>query len=863
MAVKYIKIYPTCDIHLLLNGPGGSKTTYQLHVRDTIRTDENLSADVAATKYTDNEPTIATISLTGLITPEAVGETFCRVRHTDVDSSDPANPKTFVSEIIVRIRVREDIKELWIGNNQVTLYEKEDNYVLSVYAIFNDDTIGDISSHPYLTFSPSNTGKVRINNTNDKGRMKGHSATGSTPVKIKVEYKALSDEVEAFVEPRLTAPKPILELIYGDGDFKKRRNILLLSEGFYARDKPLFRRIATLITNRLFTSQINTPYHILKDNFNVWAVFDPSPEEGISAGAFISKAGISVNGQLTQGGRPLPAFDIKPAKRNEDPNIDPDIDYYDIQKLIIRVGLPDRYSPIPTNRAQAEDAWEPIEASTDFTKEKVDDRVLNAWLGMREYHLLQARDSRFGFMNGARLGDRSSYQVDPADTKKDVMQWYLPDEPPHALIADRRRMHKNWDYGGLFSDYIKSLRLKNGGQGPIRVWEFRIDSDPPHVGKDRDLITYIVNSAYDGGIRGYIGIRVSTRQFTRYNELSVIGSKADHSLPEILPLHSFPVLLGTSIDEMTCVIAHEMAHAFKLGDEYEGYHDALKRNAENARKKINRYNNLISHYKIETAPADPDSIEISKVKWIKWHRIEQCSVLTRNSKSLSGNRVRIRVHPSEELKWGYAIFENLDVYLRSRNINVDHPEKNFFIKGPLKVQEFQSDGDVILTGTSSEDFKIDDVLYLPEIQENKPLTVFLPDTVSHFEGSKEPFAKKENPSKANEEPAYGLIWAFSSPRQPAFMVGVYEGGGTYNTKVYRPAGTCKMRTQERITVRHEKPYPIVLDADEIDEIFDFEPKIIVGKAREVKRYIPFCYVCKYSITNTVDPTKLDRLRYPE
>jgi hypothetical protein len=121
MAITGIQIYPTCDIHLLLNGPGGAPTRYQLLVRDTLLTQQgtnlvhlNITAR-AGISYTGNDAAVATVSLAGLITPVAVGETFCRIRFKD------AGPNDVTSELIIRIRVHTDIKELWIGNNQITV----------------------------------------------------------------------------------------------------------------------------------------------------------------------------------------------------------------------------------------------------------------------------------------------------------------------------------------------------------------------------------------------------------------------------------------------------------------------------------------------------------------------------------------------------------------------------------------------------------------------------------------------------------------------------------------------------------------------------------------------------------------------
>jgi hypothetical protein len=66
------------------------------------------------------------------------------------------------------------------------------------------------------------------------------------------------------------------------------------------------------------------------------------------------------------------------------------------------------------------------------------------------------------------------------------------------------------------------------------------------------------------------------------------------------------------------------------------------------------------------------------------------------------------------------------------------------------------------------------------------------------------------------------------PRTKADIIGVYEGGSYHDCGVFRPAGRCKMRDQDILT-------------------------------------LPLCFVCRYIIVDTVDPTRhreLDLL-YPE
>lgn len=840
MTVRNIELYPTCDVHLLLEGPG-APTAYQLEVRDLERTQDNLSGLVARTAYTDIDPAIATVSATGLISPVAVGETLCRIRHTD---ADPAPPReVFVSEIIVRIRVHRRLETLWLGNNRVTVFKDESNYVLSVYGAFEDGTIGDISSHPYLTFSSADATKVEVDNAGDRGRVTGKAVTGGNPVKIKVAFAALSDEIDAFVAPPLSTLRRILERIHGAGPVGERRNILFLSEGFTAAQQPLFRRIVTLLKDELFASRLNSPYDQLKDRFNVWMGFDPSGEEGTTAGEFVVKTGTGLLG-----------VDIaEPLSRiSESPAIP---DNFSLRELVLRVGLPDRYHPIPTTRAAAEAAWASTVAGTDFSAAKLENDVVAAWLTkLASYHLLQARDSLLGLMNGARYGDRDHRRVDPAAPRESVMHWYQPSDVPHSLHADRRRMARDWNPSTFRNKYLASLRPTGSNSSISDVWVAG--------GADRDLVIFLVNSAYDGGARSAVGLGISTRQNGRYTQVHVAGNKADHSLPD-LDVLSLPALLGSSLDEMVSVLAHELAHVFGMGDEYEGQsysgtHDVLVATDVAGRRAIEGWNNLVHHYTIEVAAGGHGIINMARVKWKLWHRIERCSVLTEDPVALGGGRLRIRVRAGDRAKWDTDNMHNIEVYLRSRSINGDAvnqpaPAPRWFLEGPLKILEIEADGSLVLASTFVDGFRKDDVLYQPQVEDGKPLTVFHPTVLFNLETLAEPFAMKTDASEANTEPAYPPEHALVpdlNPRFPAYVVGVYEGGGTYNTRVYRASGLCKMRQSGRANVR-EKP----LRLEDHGAVVEPEGAVI--------RFVPFCYVCRYIMANTLDPASLERLPYPE
>ena len=99
----------------------------------------------------------------------------------------------------------------------------------------------------------------------------------------------------------------------------------------------------------------------------------------------------------------------------------------------------------------------------------------------------------------------------------------------------------------------------------------------------------------------------------------------------------------------------------------------------------------------------------------------------------------------------------------------------------------------------------------------------------------ENFNKDDNPLTGDEasdgKDTPPDIPQFDKPCDEYKVIGLYEGGGAATVKVYRPAGACKMRSQQAADGEGE-----------------------------------FCFVCKYLIVNRFDPTRhaeLDAKFYPK
>src|SRR5579862_4654310 len=267
MAVPFISFTPTLDLQLLM-GAGGMPV--KVTAPDLMGNPTDITATVLPT-LTMSKPGV--IQVTGTtINPLAAGETLCLMSYAD---------GTNTHYLLMRARVSHSIQALWFGNNRVTLQTGE-FCTLSVYAKFDDNSYGDISKHPYLTFSSDDTS---VANVDANGRVTTVSK-GSTNLHV-TGPGGKTDQVSLTVQDPVAA-NPIVERIWGNGPLNDRWNMLILAEGFTAADQGVFDQWKLEVVKRLFQTKSHTPYNLLRDSWNVWAAFEASPERGITVGAAVT-----------------------------------------------------------------------------------------------------------------------------------------------------------------------------------------------------------------------------------------------------------------------------------------------------------------------------------------------------------------------------------------------------------------------------------------------------------------------------------------------------------------------------------------------------------------------------------------------
>lgn len=799
MQISGFTVQPTCEIHLLLDPPEPMEVTLQAW--GTIVPIMGIAQDGFSAA-------VATASVAGtkvIFAPVGLGSTIGRVKFTD----HTENPKV-THEVLVRVSVHQKIDAFWIGNTRATVARDENNYVLTVYAKFSDGTIGDVTGHPYLTFSSPNTAKVAVDT---RGRLKGEAKT-TTPVQVSVAHAnsqgTQTHTVPCEVSEPLATLRPKLKRIHGAGPFGERRNILFLPEGFTAGEEAEFDALAKKMVSSLFDTAEHSPFNLLKHRFNVWTAFEASPESGISIGPPVQADGTPV-----------------PQRRRDS---SPCGGAYPLNKLVSLVGLPQ--GVVPASLEDAVAAW--TAAGVAFDAARVDQQLFDAWSVQKPIGRVQARDSFFGLMLGGVLGARSSTTSPLPDN-----QWFVPEAPARGLEWAARRVPPELDGAKVFDRYLASLRHGSGPADP----NFMVSDAWKPGAPDAELVCFLVREDLRGGVN--FGRLAMTVGEAKRHTITVAGDVIHHA----------PSVTAVEVDvaSVTGVLAHEAAHSFSLGDEYEGYddpaHTMLAETDKDGRKRVQKYDNLTHHYNVKHASSD--QLDVSMVKW-DWHRVEKASTL-KGAATMTPEGIQVELRPREGAAWEAARAAGRAVHLRHRELNTEIPSSPARTSVPLTITNIA--GDVLtLAGTvGAGHYPAGSVLLLPRVKSgNVELRMMDQNVFAHLVSTAEPFGKKNGQCAVCSDRV-----SFPDPNIPGLtyprfryqLVGVYEGGGTYNCRVYRSVGVCRMR--------QSRPFIEVLGTYvNTPGLYDpgFEPT----------RNHEFGFVAKYLLVNRLDPEQLGLLdaEYP-
>jgi hypothetical protein len=713
--------------------------------------------------------------------------------------------------------------DLWIANNQATVREGAADYTLSVFAQFDDGTVGDISSHRYLTFASANSAVCTVDAA---GVLHGQPGQAGNSTTVDVDYAAaFTSTVPVTVSAPLATKREILSLIRGNGDIAARRNLVILAEGYTAAEGDKFAEHALKVANTLFDSRHHAPYDLLADSFNVWAAFEASPEGGLTLGPPVLPDGAIFPAEIDR----LTAADLQRFESK-----------YSVGRLVEFAGLPGPSSPATAAAARADPNWAtltmtfppPTPGSSPqiqaFNPAKLDDKVFDLWKtqSLGKLRLVRPRDTLLGLIGGSRLA--STWPR--ADLG--VGSWFIPD-PMRTLRADLRR-DPNGAFAEVILGYLRSLRWGNVVSDP----NYDVGQHWGMGGKDHGMALILVNDDVGGGTRfGPAGppVAVGLKGLTRV-VLSGAEPRFDH-----VPVGAAG---EPNLAHVTSIAAHELAHAFGLEDEYEGADDA-----RHARVRpqdvagIEGHPNTTARATVADT-ADPSKIDPTKIKW-NWHRIALSSALAKPATGGGvGTPVKVTLTPGAGSLWEEARSASLAAFLRAPLRSGGE------LIGPLFVNSIAGDDLTLLFGVplTPGQFPAGATLYLPKRDGSGSFMSLVHPKVREFMRiTGKPLATHApapcDEISMREAIAPDGVADFSYPRNRGSVIGLYEGAATFNCEAYRSAGSCLMRRTYRWTVVWRNVY--------------------IGPS--IARDSPFCFVCKYSLVDIIDPSKHAQLdaQYPE
>lgn len=733
------ELYPTCDIHLLLDEPDVSM---QAIIRDFNNYELRITSSVELTDF--DSSIVSTGFSRGIITfsPVAFGETIGRVRHGEW-------------EVLIRVRVHRSVKNIWLAHDAISIHQGEDNYIVSVYAQFDDNTVGDVTYHPFYQLSIPNSAQRKhlelisehsdLLNNGLQGRLKG-TKVSPDPILLRLAYKNIVDEINVYVEPPLTPDsRKILECVYGsstvDPGDKNRRHILFLAEGFRADEKEDFYELIIRSWDKIVSQNIFLPFPLLKEAFSIWIGFDPTPESsaGVTIGSpmyapnceYIKSLGIEPDTsftfeQLLELDKDLSnvVYTTTLPLRMEDLDVCAEDIEHGIDGAagnIQFMGLPSPMTPYPTSGGEAETLWQQKvlvhnerpqfeDLSGCFYSNWINQYVEVDPAGKPNIVLPRTKNTRMGYIVDRRWGEKAFYKVD-TDKEKPLNSWYPEDKRPD-ILWDYRRMTSEW-WTENFNKYIRSLAINEHRHKPIPEFSerwLREEGDEKR-GIDYDLVVVILNTGFSIGANGdgvsWVGL---DEDDYKLRNTAPAGSIPNYAFePGNIydpPIGGVKILRNNlKLYNFCSVITHELGHSFNLLDEYEGNEEnnhTLKKSEKDIVKEIDESANLISRWKL----FPNQNMNIEKTKWAYWHRMQYSANVQSLSRS-GTNRLQVQINSEDYEKlrkpsdYMVAKAGKLQFFLRTRNIIPGNGTK-FFILGPFELVERKAPQSLLLSGATKD-----------------------------------------------------------------------------------------------------------------------------------------------------------------
>jgi hypothetical protein len=809
------RLYPSCDLHFYPGAAGARMRVFErFGAWSDLATFPNFTMQLIPIQPAAPAPAIATLTGTR-IDPGVEGVQLAALRI----SSPGLQPQTW--DIAIRATVHHALHALLLPVTALTLETDRSDRVLTVYGQFADAAGGlstfDITRHDYLQYAIAPlTGAPDAVASVVGGRI----TTGAAPGTALVTVSTAGGPSVSLVVTVAAAPtdRPILSRTF-TGSSLRKRSLLLISEGFGAAERARFETMSRDLTAQLL--QHVPPYDLLRESFDVFSAFVPSPERGATLGPPVVPVA-SPNSTLTLPvGAELPL--VSPGAQHKD---------FALDDLVNRLRAPTSHNPALTF-AQAAVA---MGTADNHALSQV---TFNTWQLLANLPpQTRVRETAFGFILGERHYSTAVTLRPAAAANLDIAFELLASQgATRTPWFDDRRLPDlvaGSDPGAahvaLQDRFVRTLRPAGGVPGFGAVWATGGDS--------YGLVIYLVNHDYFGGLaqQGYVGMSVGADIV-----LSVVPSTAVTGLfdvePVPVPLSAAAVRQGFKqrpIWSLADVLAHELGHTVPLGglnDEYASGNGPPTSAPAIAFVEKSANTQVLANA-VATGGGHPGvAIDPDRLKW-NWERAEAAAEI--DDLTGSGAQVAIVLNAENWTRWPKGSVGR-SVLLRQRGtLEAGVPKSELLVIQSLDpaTQTIH----VATPATSAEAlitlFSARGVVVMPVVDAARAAR-HLVDPLVIGALATGPFSPSPG-CVPNPHPAPPAIPGLPRLHDHNRLVAAFESGAGFDCGVIRPSADCKMRTAG-------------------DASAQFVP-------------VDFCFACKYVITEAVDPGshgELDRTSYPK
>lgn len=808
------RLYPSCDLHFYVGAPGVQMRAFGRGPGGwgDLSTAQNFTMQLTPVPPAPS-PAIVTLSGTR-IDPGVEGVQLATLGFSSPDFTPPN------LSVAIRATVHHELRALFLPVSALTLETGRSDRVLTVYGQFADAggalSTFDITRHDYLQYAitPSTGASDAVASVND-GRITTGSAAGTSLITV-----SATGGPSVLLAVTVVAPPTEREIKrLFEGAMLRKRSVLFVSEGFTAAEQPRFETTSRELAVQLF--QHTAPYDVMRESFDVYALFAPSAECGVTLGPPIVPVA-SPNSTLSiPVGAELPLS--IPGVQSQD---------FTLEELVNRLQAPTSVTP-PLTFAQARAA---MGNAGNLALSQV---TFDTWQLLSNLPpQARVRETAFGFMLGERHYS-TAISLRDGSTNLDVMfellasrvgtrtPWFddrrLPDlvagvDPNTAHVEQQDRL-------------VRTLRPPGGAAGFGAVWASGGDSF--------GLVVYVVNHDYFGGLgqEGYVGLSTGAGVV-----LSVVPSMAVAGLFDVEPV---PVPLSVQAAQqgfqqrptrsLADVLAHEFGHTAPISGLNDEYTEGKRwiASPDDVAFAESGLNTQVLANAVATGGAHSGvAIDPDRLKW-NWERAAAAAEI--EDLGASGSELRIVLNAENWARWPKdSVGRSVLLRKRRTTLEMGVPKSDLLV-----IQSLDSANQVIQvsTGTSSATamvtvFGVDSVVVMPVVDAASAIRRIVDPLVINALANG-PFAPAPG-CIPNPNPAPPAIPAFQMPRDHSKLIAAYETAAHFNCGAIRPSADCKMRTAGSTDAR-------------------FVP-------------VDFCFVCKYVIAETVDPGshgELDRTGYPK